>query len=72
LLDAAYGPGNDTDSNFVQLVNEGGDVKVQVDVDGATGGQNWADVAVLEGYHTAGNSVLVQFENTTHTLTVAA
>ncbi|WP_080507775.1 tandem-95 repeat protein [Rhodopseudomonas palustris] len=72
LLDAAYGPGNNVDASFVRLVNEGNDVKVQVDVDGATGGQNWADVALLQGYHTAGNTVLAQFENTTHTLTVAA
>ncbi|WP_322517587.1 tandem-95 repeat protein [Rhodopseudomonas palustris] len=72
LLDAAYGSGNNVDANFVRLVNEGNDVKVQVDVNGATGGQNWADVALLQGYHTAGNTVLAQFENTTHTLTVAA
>ncbi|WP_210210397.1 tandem-95 repeat protein [Rhodopseudomonas thermotolerans] len=72
LLDAAYGPGNNVDANFVRLVNSGADVKVQVDVDGATGGQNWADVAVLQGYHSAGNTVLAQFENTTHTLTVSA
>ncbi|MFC0243784.1 T1SS-143 repeat domain-containing protein [Rhodopseudomonas telluris] len=72
LLDAAYGPGNNVDADFVRLVNSGADVKVQVDLNGVTGGQNWADVAVLQGYHTAGNTVLAQFENATHSLTVAA
>jgi hypothetical protein len=35
-------------------------------------GANWSDVAVLQDYHAAGNQVLVQFEQQTHQLTVAA
>ncbi|MBN8975873.1 MAG: VCBS domain-containing protein [Rhizobiales bacterium] len=57
-----------TVDSHIQLANDGANVKLQVDV----GGGSWSDVAVLQGYHTGGNDVLVQFENQAHHLTVAA
>jgi Ca2+-binding RTX toxin-like protein len=65
---------NVTDANiasYVHLANSGGNVIVQVDTSGTA---NWAnsDVAVLQGYHQAGNAVLVQFDQQVHNLTVAA
>ena len=56
-------------NSHIQLANDGANVKLQVDT---TGGGGWSDVAVLQGYHTSGNDVLVQFENQAHHLTVAA
>ncbi|MGX9393321.1 T1SS-143 repeat domain-containing protein [Nitrobacteraceae bacterium UC4446_H13] len=50
-------------SSHIQLANDGANVKLQVDVGGS-----WSDVAVLQGYHTGANDVLVQFENQAHTL----
>ncbi|MDB5519573.1 MAG: hypothetical protein JWQ17_6331, partial [Tardiphaga sp.] len=70
LLDAAFGSGS-VAADFVRLVNTGNDVKVQVDTDGTGSAATWADVATLQGYHTAGNQVLVAFEQQTHQLTVA-
>jgi T1SS-143 domain-containing protein len=65
---------NVTDANiasYVHLANSGANVIVQVDTSGTA---NWAnsDVAVLQGYHQAGNAVLVQFDQQVHNLTVAA
>ncbi|MCU1376962.1 MAG: hypothetical protein JWO68_4248, partial [Actinomycetia bacterium] len=71
LLDAAFGSGSNV-SDFVQLVNDGANVKVQVDTNGTAGGANWSDVATLTNYHTVNNQVLVEFENLAHQLTVAA
>jgi Ca2+-binding RTX toxin-like protein len=73
LLDAHFGAGSNV-SDFVQLANDGSDVKVQVDTDGATNGHTWTDVAVLSGYHADDNQVLVQIEQhaQAHALTVAA
>jgi Ca2+-binding RTX toxin-like protein len=71
LLDAHFGVGSN-ESDFVRLSNAGSNVIVQVDTDGAANGANWSDVAVLQNYHSAGNQVLVQFEQQTHQLTVAA
>jgi Ca2+-binding RTX toxin-like protein len=51
LLDANFGPGS-TVSDFVQLTQVGSNIVVQVDVDGAVGGANWVDVAVLANYGT--------------------
>jgi Ca2+-binding RTX toxin-like protein len=63
-----------TDATFdsrVHLANDGADVKLQVDTNGDAAG-GWSDVAVLQGYHALNNDVLVQFENQSHHLTVAA
>ena len=64
LLDSHFGPtGNPAD--FAHLVQNGSDVVVQADLDGAANGQNWDDVAVLQGYGTAGQDVVgVHFGNT--------
>jgi T1SS-143 domain-containing protein len=71
LLDTAFGAGSN-ESDFVRLFNSGSNVTVQVNTAGAANGANWSDVAVLQDYHAAGNQVLVQFEQQTHQLTVAA
>jgi Ca2+-binding RTX toxin-like protein len=71
LLDAHFHSNSDV-NDFVRLTDSGNDVKVQVDLDGASHGANWVDVAVLSGYHTVGNQVLAEFENQVHQLTVTA
>jgi Ca2+-binding RTX toxin-like protein len=67
LLDG-HGGANANQDDVVRLANSGSNVVLQVDADGA----GWKDVAVLQDYHTAGNQVLVQFEQQTHQLSVAA
>ncbi len=70
LLDANFGSGSNV-SEFVRVLDSGKDATVQVDTDGAAGGANWQDVAVLTGYGTSGNQVLVNFEQQTQQLQVA-
>jgi len=67
-LDAALTAVYGDDPGRVRLAQDGSDVKVQIDTTGAGG---WSDVAILDGYNTAGNQVLVQLENSTQQLTVA-
>lgn len=69
LLDANFGAGS-VQGDFVRLQASGSNVLVQVDTNGSAGGANWTDVAVLQGYNTTGNQVLVEFENQVRTLTV--
>src|SRR5690606_15262045 len=61
LLDTAFDFG-DPVASFVRAIDAGNgtDALVQVNVDG-TGG-DWENVAVLQGYHTVGNDVLVKLE----------
>ncbi len=62
LLDAAYSAGN-TVSNFVRVTGNGTTLTVQVDTNGAAGGQNWTDVVDLSNLNTSGqDSVRVFFE----------
>ena len=69
LLDSAFGP-TDNAADFARLVQNGSDVTVQADLDGAANGANWVDVAVLSGYGTGGADVVnVYFENVNHVLT---
>ena len=70
LLDSHFGP-SDNPADFARVVQNGSDVLVQADVDGAANGQNFATVAVLSGYGTAGADLVhVLFGNTTHDMTV--
>jgi Ca2+-binding RTX toxin-like protein len=71
LLDGHFGEGANA-ADFIRLVNTDGNVTLQVDTDGAGANATWADVAVLESYHSVGNQVLVEFEQQAHQLTVAA
>ncbi|MDB5602987.1 MAG: hypothetical protein JWN71_5031, partial [Xanthobacteraceae bacterium] len=71
LLDEHFGEGSNA-ADFIRLVNTDGNVTLQVDTDGAGSNSTWADVAVLQGYHSVGNQVLVEFEQQAHQLTVAA
>ncbi len=59
LLDAAFNAGDPVD-HFVRAVTSGSDAVVQVNLDGA--GNDWEDVAVLQGYGSAANEVLVKLE----------
>lgn len=62
LLDAAYSAGN-TVSDFVRVTGNGTTLTVQVDTNGAAGGQNWTDVVDLSNLNTSGqDSVRVFFE----------
>ena len=47
LLDSHFGP-TDNPADFARLVQNGSDVVVQADLDGAANGQNWDSVAVLQ------------------------
>ena len=70
LLDSHFGL-TDNPADFARLVQNGSNVVVQVDLDGAANGQNWDSVAVLQGYGTAGQDLVhVHFGNTTHDLVV--
>ena len=66
LLDANFADGDNVD-DFVRLEQNGNDVKVQVDANGATGGANFVDVAVLAGFGASNADIVrVAFENQTH------
>ena len=66
LLDSHFGP-TDNPADFARVVQNGSDVVVQADQDGAANGQNFATVAVLSGYGTAGADLVhVLFGHTTH------
>ena len=69
LLEANFGVG-DNPNDFVRLQQSGSDVTVQVNTDGVGG--DWANVAVLSGYATAGSDpVKVLLDDaTTQTFTV--
>ena len=66
MLDSHFGPA-DNPADFARVVQVGSDVIVQADQDGAANGQNFATVAVLSGYGTAGADLVhVLFGHTTH------
>jgi Ca2+-binding RTX toxin-like protein len=72
LLNSQFGPA-DNPADFARIIQSGSDVTVQIDADGATGGENWTNVAVLSNYGTAGVDLVnvnVLFEGTNHQLTV--
>ena len=70
LLDSHFGP-TDNPADFARLVQNGSDVVVQADLDGAANGHNFLDVAVLTGYGTAQPDLVhIHFGNTTHDLLV--
>jgi Ca2+-binding RTX toxin-like protein len=69
LLDAAFGDSSNV-ADFARLTVLGEDLVLQVDVNGATGGAVWSDVAYLTGASAAGQA-LVHFEQQAHTLSVA-
>jgi Ca2+-binding RTX toxin-like protein len=70
LLDSQFGP-TDNPADFTRLVQNGSDVVVQADLDGAANGGNFVDVTVLSGYGTAAPDLVhVHFGNTTHDLLV--
>jgi len=48
----------ETVDEYVKVVQEGTDVKISIDTDGAAGGQSWSDVTVLDGYGTGGDDVV--------------
>jgi hypothetical protein len=68
LLDANFADGDNVD-DYVRLEQTGTDVKVSVDTNGASGGANFVDVAVLAGYGTSNADIVrVTFENQTQQL----
>ena len=70
LLNANFVSGSSQTSDFVQLVQSGSDVTVQVDTDGTANGTNFADVAVLANSGTTGaDLVRTWFGDADHTLT---
>jgi Ca2+-binding RTX toxin-like protein len=70
LLKANFVSGSSQASDFVQLVQTGSDITVQVDADGAANGTNFTDVAVLANAGTTGvDLVRTWFGDADHTLT---
>ncbi len=70
LLDSQFHP-TDNPADFARLVQNGSNVVVQADLDGAANGHNFVDVAVLQGYGTAGQDLVhLYFGNTNHDLIV--
>ncbi len=70
LLDSHFQP-TDNPADFARLVQNGSDVVVQADADGAANGHNFVDVAVLQGYGTSGQDLVhVHFGNATFDLLV--
>jgi len=70
LLDSQFHP-TDNPADFARLVQNGSDVVVQADVDGAANGHNFVDVAVLQGYGTTEQDLVhIHFGNATYDLLV--
>ena len=71
LLDANFGVGS-TVSDFVKLTQTGSNITVQIDADGAIGGANFVDVAILSNYGTTPVQDLVRvfFEGTDQILRI--
>ncbi|KZD20585.1 DUF5801 repeats-in-toxin domain-containing protein [Tardiphaga robiniae] len=54
-------------NDYVKLTQSGSNILVQVDVNGATGGAQWADVATLQGYGTSNADIVkIAFQNIDH------
>jgi hypothetical protein len=52
-------------------VQAAGNIVVQVDANGAVGGANFQDVAILNGYGTSGADIVrMVFEGTDHVMSV--
>ena len=70
LLDSRFGL-TDNPADFARLVQNGSNVVVQVDLDGSANGHIFVDVALLQGYGTAGQDLVhVHFGNATHDMLV--
>ena len=75
LLDATFGAGTNGSnvSDFVKLIHTPGDstsLTLQIDVNGATGGANFVDAAVLSGYsQTSADVATIVFQATPHEIT---
>ncbi len=70
LLDAAFGPTSNV-ADFVRITEAGSNIRLQVDVNGPSGGALWQDVAMLQGYNSAGaDQVKLLFENQQHIVSV--
>ncbi|MGE7956627.1 Ig-like domain-containing protein, partial [Pseudomonas sp. NPDC089530] len=69
LLKANFVSGTSQVSDFVQLVQSGNNITVQVDADGANNGKNFVDVTVLDNIGTpAPDMVRAWFGDAEHTL----
>ena len=71
LLDTNFGAGS-TVSDFVKLTQTGSNITVQIDANGAVGGENFVDVAILSNYGTTPVQDLVRvfFEGTDQILRI--
>jgi Ca2+-binding RTX toxin-like protein len=71
LLDANFGGGSNV-ADFARLQDAGGgNINLQVDIDGTGAGATFATVAVLSGYNTTGNIVSTYFGGAEQQLQVA-
>jgi T1SS-143 domain-containing protein len=68
LDDALIDSGNV--GQYVRVVDTGADGNLQVDLNGATGGANWVDVATLTGNGTIGASIDIKIDNEDYTISV--
>ena len=63
LLEAHFGE-NSQMSDFVNVIENGSDVTIQIDQNGPASGAHFVDVAVLHGYGSSGSDIVrIAFEN---------
>jgi len=66
LLDTSFGAGSN-EADFLRVVADGSDARLQVDVDGGAGGENFVDVAVLQNFNPTLDTIKLLFDNNEHT-----
>ena len=69
LLDGNFNSGSDI-NDFVKVTQDGNNVTVAVDTDGAGTGATWENVSILENYGTPGNDLALLIDGTDHHLMV--
>ena len=69
LLDANFDSGGNI-SDFVKLTQDGNNITVAVDTDGAADGATWENVSILDSYGTSGEDLTVLIDGYDHHLTV--
>ena len=69
LLDGNFNSSSNI-NDFVKMTQDGSNIAVAVDTDGAGTGATWEDVSILENYGTPGNDLTLLIDGTDHHLMV--